>query len=202
MRCAAAARLLDADDLVDDLRVAAGEERSAVDHHVDLVGTECDGLADILELHLDRRLSGREGGGHRGDLHGRAGQLLLRDGNEIRVDADRRHGRDGRVGRIRVHGLGAQGGDLARRVRALERRQIHHPDREVEGGELRTLLDRALRELARACLERDRVDGADPRQAQIEGSSTSSGRSCACAIGIKSSPARTGRGCALQPRPL
>ena len=163
-----AARLLDAHDLVHDLRVAAGEERAAIDHHVDLVGPERDGLADVLELHLDRRLAGRERGRHRGDLHGRAGEPLLRDGDEVRVDADRRHGRDRRVAGIRVHRLRAQGGDLARRVRAFEGRQIHHPDREVERGELRALLDRALRELARAGLERDRVDGADPRQAQIE----------------------------------
>ena len=35
-----AAGLLHVHDLVEDLRVAAGEERAAVDHHVDLVGAE------------------------------------------------------------------------------------------------------------------------------------------------------------------
>ena len=67
-----------------------------------------------------------------------------------------------------MHRLGAERRDLARRVGSLERRQIHHPDREVEGRELRALLDRALRELAGAGLERNRVDGADARQPQVE----------------------------------
>ncbi len=40
-----AARFLHLHDLVVDLRVAAGEERAAVDHHVDLVGAELDRAA-------------------------------------------------------------------------------------------------------------------------------------------------------------
>ena len=64
------------------------------------------------------------------------------------------------------------------------------------------LLDRALRELAGARLERDRVDGADPRQPQIERQLDVERESCACAIAIKSSLGRPGRGCALQARPV
>ena len=67
-----------------------------------------------------------------------------------------------------MHRLGAERRHLARRIGTLERRQIHHPDREVEGCELRALLDRAFRELAGAGLERNGIDGADPRQAEIE----------------------------------
>ena len=67
-----------------------------------------------------------------------------------------------------MHGLRAESGDLTGRVRALERRQVHHPDREIECRELGAALDRALRELAGAGLERDRVDSADPRQAEVE----------------------------------
>ena len=69
-----AARLLDPDDLVDDLRVAAGEEGAAVDHHVDLVGAELDRLAHVGELDVDRRLAGREGGRDGGDPDARPGE--------------------------------------------------------------------------------------------------------------------------------
>src|SRR5262249_9091144 len=51
---------------------------------------------------------------------------------------------------------------------ALERRQVHHPDREVEREDLRLALDRALREAAGPLLERDGVDGADSRQPRLE----------------------------------
>ena len=56
MRCASPQALLHLDDLVVDLRVAPGEERAAVDDHVDLVGAELDGLAYVRELHVERRL--------------------------------------------------------------------------------------------------------------------------------------------------
>ena len=57
---------------------------------------------------------------------------------------------------------------LPGRVGALERRQIHAADRELEREDLRVLLDRALRERCRALLERDRVDRADARQPRLE----------------------------------
>ena len=49
---------------------------------------------------------------------------------------------DRRIAGLGMDALGAQRPDLARRVLALEGRQIHHPDREVEGPQLRGLLDR------------------------------------------------------------
>ena len=58
----AAARLLDAHDLVEHARVPAREKGAAVDHHVDLVGPGVDGLADVCDLERGRRLSGREVG--------------------------------------------------------------------------------------------------------------------------------------------
>src|SRR4029079_12293411 len=84
------AGFLHLDDLVVDLRVAAGEEGAAVDHHVDLVGAESDRLANIGELHRERRLAGRERRGDRGDLDGRTTEARDGDRNEIRVDADGR----------------------------------------------------------------------------------------------------------------
>ena len=92
----------------------------------------------------------------------------LRHGDEVRVHADGGDRRDRAVGRVGTHRLRAERRHLAGRVRPLERRQIHHPDRELERRELRPLLDRPLRELAGPRLERDRVDGADARQPQIE----------------------------------
>ena len=47
LRCAAPQRLLDRDDLVEDLPEAPGEERAAIDHHVDLVGPGRDGVAHV-----------------------------------------------------------------------------------------------------------------------------------------------------------
>ena len=64
-----AAGLLDLHDLVEDLRVPAGEERAAVDHHVDLVGAERDRVLDLAHLHVERALPGRERGRDRRDLH-------------------------------------------------------------------------------------------------------------------------------------
>ena len=52
--------LLDPDDLVVHLCVAARQEGAAVDHHVDLVGAERDRLPGLLELDGQRRLAGRE----------------------------------------------------------------------------------------------------------------------------------------------
>ena len=45
-----AARGLHPLDLLEHLAVAPGEERAAVDHHVDLVGAGVDGEADVGQL--------------------------------------------------------------------------------------------------------------------------------------------------------
>ena len=162
------AGLLHLDDLVVDLRVAAGEEGAAVDHHVDLVGAELDGLAHVGELDRERRLAGRERRRHRRHLHAGAVEPRLRGGDEVRVDADGGNGRYGRIDRVGPQRLRAEGGDLAGRVGALERRQVHHPHGEVVRLQLRVLLDRALGERGGALLERDGVDGADARQPRLE----------------------------------
>ena len=78
------------------------------------------------------------------------------------VDAHRGDGRDGRVARLRTHRLDAHRPDLARRVLPLERRQVHHRDRELERPQLRRLLDRAPLEQIDPLLHPDLVDGGDP----------------------------------------
>ena len=109
-----AARLLHADDLVEDLRVAAREERAAVDDHVDLVGAELDDGPRLGDLDLRRRLPGGERRRDGCDLHAAAREALLRDADEARVDADRRDRRHGAVDGIRPHRLRAERSDLAR----------------------------------------------------------------------------------------
>ena len=88
-----AAGLLDRDDLVEHLQVAAGQERAPVDHHVDLVGAVGDRRPGVVQLHRQRRLTGRERGRHAGQVDAAAAQLLDRRRDHGRVDADRRHRR-------------------------------------------------------------------------------------------------------------
>ena len=117
-------------------RVVAGQEGAPVDDHVDLVGAGLDRLAGLGQLQVEEGLAGREAGGHAGDADAGRAQGFLRLGNERRIDADRGDVGDRRVARLRLDRLGAQGPDLARRVLSLERRQVHHPDCQVEGPQL------------------------------------------------------------------
>ena len=125
-----------------DLRVAAGEERAAVDHHVDLVRAEPRPTA--------RTSASFTSSGDWPDGKAVAtdatftldpAQPLPRGRHEVRVDADapRPTGSSASVGSGRT-AFDAERSDLARRVGALERRQIHHPDRELEREELRLRL--------------------------------------------------------------
>ena len=164
-----AARLLHLDDLVVDLRVATGEERAAVDHHVDLVGAQLDRRAHVRDLQRRRVLARREAGRDRRDLHAAAAEPLAHRGHEVRIDADRgdrteRSGSDG-SGRIAFEAIAAALPGVSAPssvVRSVVRiASCERPD-------LRVALDRALRERRRALLERDRVDGADPRQPRLE----------------------------------
>ena len=85
--------------LLECLRVPPAQEET-VQHDVDLVGAHRDDLPDLRS----RASSGpRPAGNAAGDarhLHAGALQLLDRDRHELRVDADRGHRRDGRVGRV------------------------------------------------------------------------------------------------------
>src|SRR5439155_17842892 len=67
-----------------------------------------------------------------------------------------------------MHSLGAQRPDLARRVATLERREIHHPDREVERPELGGLLDRPFAQRLDTLLDADLVDRGDTAQQAAE----------------------------------
>jgi len=127
-----AAGLLDGDDLVVDLHIAAGQERAPVDHHVDLVGAGGDRGLGVVQLDRERGLPGREGGGHAGDVHAGAGQLFGGGGDHRRVDAD---GGDRRAvwgGGVRPLCLGTQCSDLARGVGTFEGGEVDHADREID----------------------------------------------------------------------
>ena len=122
-----------------------------------------DDPAHLVQLRLERRLPGRECGRDRCNLDARAFDARDRRGNEVRVDADRGDGRNVGIGGIRPDRLRRQRRDLPWCVLALERREIHHPHRELEREHLGLALDRAFRERGCALFERDRVDGADSR---------------------------------------
>ncbi len=92
-------------------------------------------------------------------------QRAARGGDEARIDADRGDVRHRWLRRIGDHGLGAHRPHLAGRVGPFQRRQVHHPDRELEREDLRLALDRALGELGRPRFEGDRVDGPHAGQA-------------------------------------
>src|SRR4029450_10227194 len=96
--------------------------------------------------------------------------LYTRDGrrDEVRVHADRGDRWEGGVARIGTDRLGGKGSDLPRRVLTLERRQVHHPDRELEREDLRVPLDRTPRQRRGALFQRDSVDGPDTRKAWLE----------------------------------
>ena len=132
MRCAGAARLLDRRDLLEHRLEAAGQERAAVDHHVDLVGAGLHGQPGVGQLDLERGAARGERRGDRGDPDPGALQLLLGHGGHVRVHAYRGGGGAVRVGRIGPARLEAERTHLAWGVRALQRRQVDHPDGQVD----------------------------------------------------------------------
>src|SRR6185503_8810797 len=164
--------VLDLDDLVEDRRVVAGQERAAVDDHVDLVRARGHRRLDLGDLDVAEGLAGREAGRDAGDLDARPAEGVLRVLDQGRVDADGRDGWDGRVARLRVDGLGAHRPDLAGCVLALEGRQIHHPDRQVEGPQLGGLLDRAALQALDAELDAHLVDRRLAAEDAAEGART------------------------------
>ncbi len=193
----ARACLLGGDDLVVDLRVAPAEESAAVDHHVDLVSTGGNRVGDLGELDRERALTRGESRRDRCDLDAAAGEP--RDGGryEVRVDADRRHRGHPRIGGVGTDRLGAERCDLAGRVLPLEGGQVAAANRELEREALRLALDAALRELGRARLDADLVDGPDSSRRWRSGSSkpTGSVEALATLASVALAPGRT-----LQPR--
>ena len=170
----AAARLLDRHDLVEDDAVVAGEEGATVDHHVDLVGAGGDRLTGVGDLDVQAGAAARERGRDRG--HGHAGhavavsraERLDRHRHQIAVHAHRRDMRGGRVGRVRVHGLGDQGAHLAGGVRALEGGEVHEADGRVERPGLGRGLDAAGAERGRALLETHGIHTGQAVEVQAE----------------------------------
>ena len=112
------------------LPVAPGEERAAVDHHVDLVRAGLDRVAHVGELGRERCAARRERRRDARDVHAAsraAPRPRPRRGRDRRTR--RRPAGVGRVARIGPHRLRAQRAHLAGRVRALERGQVDHADR-------------------------------------------------------------------------
>ena len=167
----AAAGLLHGGDLVEDQAVAAGEERAAVDDHVDLVGAGRDRLRRVGELDLERGAAARERRGDGGDrdeavvgVAVRGAERLDRERHHVAVDAD--GGDAGRRGvrGVGVHRLRDERAHLAGGVGALERRQVDELDDAVERPLLGARLDRAGAEPGGALLEADGVDAGDAVQ--------------------------------------
>ena len=163
------AGLLDGDDLLEDVEVAAGQEGAAVDDHVDLVGAVGDGVLHVGDLHRAAGAAAGERGGDGGDVEAGALQRLAGDAGEVAVDADGRDRRAGRVAGVGPLGLGGQGADLAGGVGALQRGQVDHRDRGVDRPGLRRRLDRAGAEHRDAGLGADLVDAGQAVQEGAEG---------------------------------
>ena len=143
-RCAGPALLLGRHDLLEHLQVAPGQERAAVDDHVDLGRAGRDRVAHVVQLGRQGRAPGRERGGHRGHLHAacraaRAPRWRRDRGRRTPPRPAAPTASDG----IGVGGLRAQRAHLARRVGALERGEVDHRDRGVDGPGLGRGLDAA-----------------------------------------------------------
>ena len=105
----AAAGLLHGGDLVEDEAVAAGEERAAVDDHVDLVGARGDGVRRVGELDLERRAAAREGRGDGGDGDEAVVGVAVRGAerlDRVRAPCRRRRRRRRRAGVVASAGSG------------------------------------------------------------------------------------------------
>jgi hypothetical protein len=135
--------LLHLDDLVEHGQVVAGQERSAIDDHVDLVGTCAHRLARLGQLDVEEGLAGREAGGHRRDPNARPLQGIPGVRHLGGIAADGGNGWDGRVARVGTDALRAECPDLSGRVLALQGGEIRHADRQVERPQLGLALDRS-----------------------------------------------------------
>ena len=162
-----AAGVLDREDFGRHPLVVAREEGAAVDDHVDLVRARVDGQTRVVELRGEWHEPGGEAARDGGDQDAAPRERVLRDLDQVRIDADGRHVRHGRVARERAHRLLAELADLSFGVLTLEGRQVEHRDRELDPGDLRGLLDRAFGERRGAFVDPDRVHAGDA--GRIEG---------------------------------
>src|SRR6266498_4707088 len=147
-------------DLLEGLAVPAGQERRAIQDDVDLVRSHGHRVPDLRQTTLEGSQAAGEGAGHAGHVYPCFLQPAHGYGNELRVETHRGHGRGRGVGRIGVNGLCAHGHDLARGVLALQRRQVHAADRQVERPQLRVALDRTLRQRRSPLLQDNSVDSS------------------------------------------
>ena len=141
-----AAGFADGGDFFGDFVELAGEEGSAVDDHVDLIGALGDGELDVFEAEAERVLSAGETGGDGGDVECSAGCFGDSLGDAIRVDAD--GGAGGAVVALGHGGGGfaAEVADFAVGVAAFEGGEVHHGDGELEAGDFGIGFDGALGE--------------------------------------------------------
>jgi hypothetical protein len=88
-------------DIVEHLTVAAGQEGTPVDHHVNLISTSGDRLPHVSQPGGQRRPAGGERGGDARDGNLRPPQLADGPGDQVRVQADRRDARAVWIGWVR-----------------------------------------------------------------------------------------------------
>jgi len=149
----------DGGDFVEDAAVLAGEEGTAVDDHIDFVGSVGDGVADFGEACLEGGFTAGEGGGDTGDPDGGACECLEGGTDERWVDAD---GGDLRAAVVIVHGLagfGAEVLDFSFGIGSFEGGEVHHGHGEAEACCLGFVLDAAAGEDADSFGEAGGVDG-------------------------------------------
>jgi len=97
------------------------------------------------------------------------GRALLGRRDEVRVDANRRDMRNGRIPRHRPDRLLAELSDSSFRVLSFERRQIEHGNGQADPRLLRGFLDRPFAQRCRALLDPDLIHAWNARE--IEGES-------------------------------
>ena len=91
-------------------------------------------------------------------------QRLFGDRHHRRVHAHRRNMRQSRHRVVQVNRFLAQLPDLARRILALERRQVDHAENQLERLDFRGRLDGTAGEARDALVDADLVDGRDPAE--------------------------------------
>src|SRR4030095_4501235 len=150
---------LDRDDLVEHALVVAGKECTARNHHVDLVRAFRHGDAHVFELDAERCHPARKRGGDGCDLDVVVPrERLARHFEHGRIYADRGDVRQIRPRIVQMHCLLTELPHLARRILTLERGQVDHAERQLQGVDLRVFLDAARAEAGYALVHADFID--------------------------------------------